>query len=338
MCGICGIVNLTGEPVSEGHVAMMAQRLRHRGPEIIGAVTPHPAIGLGHTRLKVIDLSTAANQPMGNRERTTWIVYNGEVYNYRALRDDLIGQGRQFRSQSDTEVILQAYAQWGEDCVARLDGMFAFAIFDARQRRLLFARDRTGKKPLFYYRDQERFIFASEIKALLVHPAVPAAFNERVLPHYLTYGYVPAPDTCYAGIESVPPATQVTLDVPTGRISQRRYWTLTIPATASHPTHAAAIGEVRERLTEAVRKRLMADVPLGAFLSGGIDSTIVVGLMSRLMDQPVHTFSIGFRGDARYDETSYARLAARHFQTRHTEFVVEPKAFDLIERLVYHHD
>ena len=337
MCGICGVVNFNGEPVAEELISSMVGRLRHRGPDASGVARPIPSIGLGHTRLSVIDLSPAARQPMVSRDRATWIVYNGEIYNHPSLRMELQRLGHRFMSRSDTEVILQAYEQWGEECVGRLDGMFAFAILDTRLRRLVLARDRTGKKPLFYYRDHERFIFASEIKALLIHPSVPCEFAQRILPRYLTYGYVPAPETFYEDIFSLPPATQMVVDFPEGRERQHTYWSLSMPPHRRMSGTDAVTG-LRERLTEAVRKRLVSDVPLGAFLSGGVDSTIIVGLMSRLLDQPVHTFSIGFRGDPRFDETPYARLVAKQFGTRHTEFVVEPSAFELLERLVYHHD
>ena len=338
MCGICGVLNFQGEPVTEALVSSMAGRLRHRGPDTLGIARPEIWSGLGHTRLKVIDLSEMANQPMASQDGRVWIVYNGEIYNYRALRATLAGYGRSFVSQSDTEVILQAYEQWGEDFVVRLEGMFALAIFDGRQRQMVLARDRTGKKPLFYYRDHERFLFASEIKALLVHPSVPCEFRERVLPRYLTYGYISPPETFYTNIYSLPPASLMVVDLPDGRERQRIYWQLPLPEQPLRLSRCEAIHGVRERLTEAVRKRLVSDVPLGAFLSGGIDSTIVVGVMSRLMDQPVHTFSIGFRGDPRFDETPYARVVARQLDTTHTEFMVEPKAFELLEPLVYHHD
>ncbi len=338
MCGICGVVNFQGEPVSEALLSSMAGRLRHRGPDALGIARPEIWSGLGHTRLKVIDLSEMANQPMASQDGRVWIVYNGEIYNYRALRSALQGYGRRFVSASDTEVILQAYEQWGEDCVVRLEGMFAFAIFDGRRRRMVLARDRTGKKPLFYYRDQERLVFASEIKALLVHPSVPCEFQERILPRYLAYGYVPPPETFYTNIRSLPPASLMVVDLPDGRERQQTYWQLPLLEQPLRVSRRETIRGLRERLTEAVRKRLVSDVPLGAFLSGGIDSTIVVGLMSRLTGQPIHTFSIGFRGDPRYDETPYARLVAQQFQTRHTEFMVQPKAFELLERLVYHHD
>lgn len=338
MCGICGVVNFHGEPVSNEVLSAMAARLRHRGPDAVGVARPAPWIGLGHTRLKVIDLSERANQPMASQDGCVWIVYNGEVYNYPELRVQLEQFGRRFVSQSDTEVVLQAYEQWGEECVRRLDGMFAFGILDLQRRQLLLARDRTGKKPLFYYIDRERVVFASEIKGLLAHLAVPQTIHARVLPYYLAFGYPPAPETCYEGIHSLPPASRFAINLSDGRSMMQSYWHVETEGTPRAVSRAEAIHEVRERLTEAVRKRLIADVPLGTFLSGGIDSTIVVGLMSRLVGQAVHTFSIGFRGDQRFDETPYARLAASTFQTKHTEFIVEPKAFELLERLVYHHD
>jgi len=338
MCGIVGVINFDGAMVAEDLLARMAGRLRHRGPDAVGVARPAPGVGLGHTRLKVIDLSEAANQPMANPQRTVWLVFNGEIYNFRELRRELEGYGRRFRSQSDTEVALQAYEQWGEECVSRLDGMFALAVVDLARRRLLLARDRTGKKPLFYWADAHRIVFASEIKALLAHPAVPCEVEPGSLPLYLTYGYVPAPGTFYRGIASLAPATRLSLEWPSGSRHEQPYWSWPVPEAPSRLSRAQARQGVRERLTDAVRKRLIADVPLGAFLSGGIDSTIVVGLMSRLLEQPVHTFSIGFRGSPDYDETAHARAAARHVGSRHTEFLVEPKAFALLERLVWHHD
>jgi asparagine synthase (glutamine-hydrolysing) len=316
----------------------MTARLSHRGPDAQGHSTPVPGVGLGHARLKVIDLSPAANQPMADPAGRTWLVYNGEIYNYRSLRGELEGAGRRFVTRSDTEVILHAYEEWGDAALERLDGMFAIALVDTGRRRLLLARDRTGKKPLFYYRDARRWVFGSEIKAILAHPDVPSIVNEAAIPGYLVYGYSPSPETFYRGIRSVPPASLLALDWAGGGVAERRYWRLRIPERPSRVPRAQAIAELRERLTGAVRKRLIADVPLGAFLSGGVDSSIVVGLMSREMQEPVHTFSIGFRNAAEFDETPHARVIADRFRTRHTEFMVEPNAFGLLERLVHHHD
>ncbi len=338
MCGICGVINRDKQPVAESVLQAMTNRLAHRGPDERGIAFPTSWVGLGHSRLKVIDLTDAARQPMASQDSFTWIVYNGELYNYRSLRTELESHGRRFLSQSDTEVILQAYEQWPADCVERFDGMFAFAIVDCPRQKLLLARDRTGKKPLFYSSDQNRWAFASEIKALLVHPEIPCQFRESVLPFYLAYGYVPTPNTFYTHIQSLAPASVLTVELLSGKAAIRRYWRLNIPTRTAVGSRQQTIRTLRQHLTEAVRKRLVSDVPLGGFLSGGIDSSIIVGLMSRLIPEAVHTFTIGFGGDPRYDETAYARLVAERFHTKHTEFIVQPKAFNWIERLVYHHD
>ncbi|MBI4355037.1 MAG: asparagine synthase (glutamine-hydrolyzing) [Candidatus Omnitrophica bacterium] len=324
--------------MTEQLLQRMAAQLRHRGPDDEGTARPAPGVGLGHTRLSIIDLSAAGHQPMANAAKTAWIVYNGEIYNYRTLRDELQRAGAVFVSQSDTEVILHAYERWGLDCLEHLDGMFAFGLWDARQQQLFCARDRTGKKPLFYYEGPSVWAFASEIKALLVHPGIPDEINLEALPAYLAHGYVPSPDTFYRGIRQLPPGCRLVLSRQRRTAEVTPYWEVHRRVRRTEPSAAEARTEVRRLVTEAVRKRLIADVPLGAFLSGGLDSTIVVGVMSQLMDQPVRTFSIGFSGDARFDETRYARIAARRFGTRHTEFIVEPQAFELLDTLVYHHD
>jgi asparagine synthase (glutamine-hydrolysing) len=340
MCGICGVLSLDGSPVTKPVVQAMAQSLVHRGPDGSG-VYVNDNVGLGHTRLRIIDLSSAAQQPMPNEDGTLWIVFNGEVYNYRELRESLKASGHPFRSHSDTEVILHLYEEKGEGCVEELDGMFAFALWDARRRRLFLARDRVGKKPLFYYRDKRLFAFASEIKALLRHPGIPTQIDESRIPSYFIYGYVPTPTTFYKGIASLQPATTLTVDFE-GRDQKRQYWDLAFSSNGVRDSglidEREVASRVRELVTKAVRKRLFADVPMGAFLSGGVDSTIVVGLMSRFIKEPVKTFSIGFAGDPEFDETAYARIAAGDFATDHTQFIVQPRAIDLIETLVWHHD
>jgi len=336
MCGIVGILNFYGAPVDEDTVRKMCAVLVHRGPDDEGVYIAD-GIGLGHRRLSIIDL-VSGHQPLSNRDKTIWITYNGEIYNYVELRKQLIGFGHQFVTESDTEVILHAYEQFGEECPKYLRGMFAFAIWDSRRRQLFLARDRVGKKPLFYYHGGGIFAFASEIKALLHHPSIPCEILVSTIPHYFTFGYAPSPHTFYREIFELLPAHSLTVEV-SGRIDLRRYWDLDFSRPpGKEPTIEEAAARIRDLLTEAVRKRLVADVPLGVFLSGGIDSSIVVGLMSRLMQKPVKTFSIGFTGDKTFDETSYARLVASHFKTDHTEFIVEPKAIDLIEPLVWHHD
>lgn len=337
MCGIAGIVRLDGEAVSPPLIRAMAQTLRHRGPDAAGFHVDGP-VALGHQRLKIIDLSEAAAQPMANGDGSVWIVFNGEIYNYRELRQELDARGYRFRSHSDTEVILHLYEELGGSCIERLDGMFAFAVWDRPKRRLLLARDRAGKKPLYYTRAGASFLFASEVKALLRHPQVAGVPAPEAFPHYFKFGYPPQGATFYRDVAQLPPAHAMTVEAG-GAVRTRRYWDLDFtPRSGPAPSVAEAEEQVRTLVTEAVRKRLMADVPLGAFLSGGIDSSIVVGVMSRLLNQPVKTFSIGFTGDPSLDETPYARAVAKHFQTDHHEFIVEPKAIDLIEALVWHHD
>jgi asparagine synthase (glutamine-hydrolysing) len=318
----------------------MNASLAHRGPDDAGtAVFPDAALAM--TRLSVIDLATG-HQPLANEEQTCWIVYNGEVYNYRALREELAAKGHRFRTKSDTEVILRAYEAWGQDCVPRLRGMFAFAILDRRggpaAGPLLFlARDRVGKKPLYYHQAPARFVFGSEIKALLAHPEVPGRVNRPAVPLYLTYGYVPAPETLFEGIAELPPGH--TLLLKDGQVRLHEYWDVPCPTQAAPDlAEAEVIPQLRALLEEAVRVRLVSDVPLGAFLSGGVDSTAVVALMARQGGAPVKTFAIGFEGEPSFNELEYSRQAARFYGTEHHEFVVQPDAIELLPRLIRHHD
>ncbi|MBI3825248.1 MAG: asparagine synthase (glutamine-hydrolyzing) [Candidatus Rokubacteria bacterium] len=343
MCGICGLANLDGAPIPRLSLDGMAATIRHRGPDSQGihvddAGAPgRMAVGIASTRLKIIDLSERARQPLSNEDDSVWIVFNGEIYNYPTLAAELRARGHRFKSESDTEVVLHLYEERGEACVEALDGMFAFALWDRARGRLLLARDRAGKKPLFYTTAGRTLCFASEIKALLRHPGVSGEVDPAALPPYLLFGYVPAPDTFYRDVKSVPAGCTLTVEGGTApRI--RSYWDLRFPASPAPVAPAEARATVRELVTEAVRKRLISDVPLGAFLSGGIDSSIVVGLMSRLSSERVKTFSIGFRGAPAYDETRHARAVAERFGTEHTEFLVEQEAADLVEPLVWHHD
>jgi asparagine synthase (glutamine-hydrolysing) len=342
MCGICGILDFSGRPVDEAALGRMVESLRHRGPEasrvfVPAGVATVPAVGLGHTRLKIIDLSDAANHPLPNEDETVWAMLNGEIYNYLELRSELKAAGHQFRTEGDTEVVAHLYEELGDRCLERLDGMFALAVWDGRRRRLLLARDRTGKKPLFYHRGAALFAFGSEIKALLAHHGVPRTVALDALPQLFLHGYVPNPGTLYEGISQVPPAHGLSVERG-GETRLWPYWDWTFPERPLEVSAREAAGRLRELLTAAVRRRLMADVPLGAFLSGGLDSSIVVAIMAGLTSQPVKTFSIGFAGDARFDETAYARLVAQRYGTVHTPFIVEPKAFDLLERLVRVYD
>lgn len=340
MCGIFGVVGEAAAAVRGEATEAALQALHHRGPEARGLSRGTGAL-FGHTRLRIIDLSEAGAQPMRSADGLVHVTFNGEIYNHKQLRTELSSRGHRFRSRCDTEVLVYGYLEWGEDLPQHLDGMFAFGVWDERRRRVLLARDRAGEKPLFYHYDQRHgaLYFASEIKALFPL-GTPLRVRHQELGMLLSFGYVPAPATLYHGIEQLPPATQLSLDA--GGVPRlRSYWQ---PAFASPPRATLSTEtreQVREQVVEAVRSRLEADVPLGAFLSGGIDSSIVVGVMARVLERRVKTFSIGFRGDARFDETHFARMAAEAFGTEHTEFVIDPRTLDLgtmINELVWLHD
>jgi len=342
MCGICGELRLRGGVTTTARLAAMREAIAHRGPDAAGMyLSPDQRAGFGFRRLRIIDLSPNADQPMPNEDESVQLVFNGEIYNFASLRRELVQKGHRFRSQSDSEVIVHLYEEEGEEAIARLDGMFALAIWDQRARRLVLARDRAGKKPLFYAQTPDTFLFASEIKAFFGLDDVPLEIEPRAVPQYFIHGYVPGPRTFYRNVLQLEPATILTIG-PEAPLRRRVYWRLQMGRPAPGMPRPVggrdAAAEVRRLTTEAVERRLISDVPLGAFLSGGVDSTIVVGLMSRLMASPVRTFSIGFDGDPRYDETAYAREVAARFKTDHTEFKVAPSAIDLIDTLIWHHD
>src|ERR1700730_5378009 len=334
MCGICGIVS--ADP-SEHFDLRIIQRMRdtlaHRGPDDKGAYLG-PGVALGHRRLSIIDLRPEGRQPMSNEDGHVQIVFNGEIYNFGEHRDWLIAKGHRFKSRTDTEVIIHLYEELGVDCLKRLRGMFAFAIWDERKRLLFLARDRLGKKPLFYHFDGKRLLFASEIKALLAHPSVTAAADPQAIDYYVSLGYVPGPFSAFKGVRKLPPAHYLTFSH--GKLEIKRYWQVHyFPKLELSENEACA--QIVERLTEAVKLRLISDVPLGAFLSGGIDSSAIVALMARLSNSPVKTFSIGFN-EPEYDETEHARSVAQQFGTEHHQFTVEPDAIDILETLVWHFD
>jgi asparagine synthase (glutamine-hydrolysing) len=341
MCGICGELTFeAGAAVRPDVLTSMRDRLIHRGPDDEGLfVAGSGRAGLAFRRLRIIDLSAVANQPMSNEDGTVRVVFNGEIYNFRDLRTELEGRGHRFRSHADTEVLVHLYEERGPAFVDAIDGMFAIALWDDRASRLVLARDRAGKKPLFYYRDGRRLVFGSEIKALFAHPDVPVRIDEATIPGFFAHGYVQHPGTLYHGVRQVEPATVAVVELD-GRLAERRYWRLEYADASASPnvSRVEARERVRHLVTQAVSRRLVSDVPLGAFLSGGIDSTVVVGLMSRLSNEPVKTFSIGFEGDAAYDETAAARRVAARFGADHTEFRVQPSAVQLVDRLIWHHD
>jgi len=342
MCGICGELSFAPDlRVQQGSLLAMAATLEHRGPDH-GAVyvAPDGRAGLGFRRLSIIDLRAAANQPMGNEDGSVQLVFNGEVYNFRELRKGLVARGHAFRSNADSEVIVHLYEELGDRAIDELDGMFALGLWDANRKRLLLARDRAGKKPLFVWQDGQHLVFGSEIKALAAHPNVTLEIDQTALPYYFLYGYVPHPQTFYRGVTQVEPGAVVLFERD-GRRTDRKYWQLTFPPidVQKRPRdHRASVTRVRELVTAAVGRRLISDVPLGAFLSGGIDSAIIVGVMSRLASGKVKTFSIGFDGDPAFDESAEARATAEYFATDHTEFRVRPSAIDLLDTLIHHHD
>jgi asparagine synthase (glutamine-hydrolysing) len=334
MCGIAGRINLaSSKPVDADMVRRMCDLIAHRGPD--GSdVYANGFVGLGHRRLAIIDLTDAGRQPMRAADADIWITFNGEIYNFQQLRLQLEARGHQFRSHTDTEVILAAYREYGVECLQRLRGMFAFAIWDAPRARLFVARDRVGKKPLFYWAHSDGISFASEPKAFLADPSFSPRPDAAALSAYLTYQYVPAPLSAFAGVQKLPPAHYLLFD--RGELAVRRYWKLSY-ARKRNLTEPEAVEELRSRLREAVKMRLISDVPLGAFLSGGIDSGSIVALMSEVGTAPVKTFSIGFEEKA-YDELPYARLVAARYETEHHEFVVRPDAVQIAPKLVWHYN
>jgi len=338
MCGIAGIVDLQARPVEPSLVRRLCDVLAHRGPDDEGYYIKGP-VALGQRRLAILDLA-GGRQPMGNEDSTVWITFNGEIYNFRELRARLEGLGHRFATRSDTETIVHAYEQYGPACVKELRGMFAFALWDEPRQTLLLARDRVGKKPLFYAEVDGQWVFASELQALLRHPGLTREVDWAALDDYLTFGYVPAPKTIFRGVHKLPPAHWLTLRLRPGgsggpEVHVERYWQLAYKPKLRLSEEDAADG-LLEVLREAVRLRMIADVPLGALLSGGIDSSIVVALMSQLSDRPVKTFSIGF-DEQEFNELPHARRVAERCGTEHHELIVRPNALEVLPTLVRHY-
>ena len=336
MCGIHGIVYLDGTPVDPALLSGMGRVTMHRGPDDEG-VHADGACAIGMRRLSIIDLA-GGHQPLSNADGTLWVVCNGEIYNFRELRSELVARGHGFKTGSDSEVIIHGYAEWGDDFIHRLNGMFGFALWDARRRRLVIGRDRLGVKPIYVYRDARRLAFASEAKALLALPGVAAEIDRTALHSYLNLGYVAAPQSIFRGITKLPPAT--VLSVEGARVEQRRYWRVP-DETDRGPGEREWIERIRVRLEESVRMQMVSDVPIGAFLSGGVDSSTVVGFMAAHSNQPIRTYAIGFEGTAAddyYNELPYARRVAELFHTDHHEIVVRPDVVALLPRLLWHMD
>ena len=332
MCGITGAINWGTKELLE----KMTQSISHRGRDDNGLwdeVTSDGAwIGLGHRRLSILDLSSAGHQPMFSENGRFGIVFNGEIYNYQELRDDLRSEGCHFKSNTDTEVVLRLYERHREGCLDHLRGMFAFGIWDREERSLFLAQDRLGIKPLYYSVDGSRLLFASELKAILQQPDVKRAMDPQALDDYLSYLYVPPPRTMFEGIQKLSPGHYLLWR--DGKIvKSERYWEL--PSGSIEGDESELVDRLRSILEESVKLRMISDVPLGAFLSGGVDSSTIVGLMARQGSKPIKTFSIGFgQASKRYDELDYARQVARYYATDHHEIVVEPDAVDLLPNIV----
>ncbi|HHT9118281.1 MAG TPA: asparagine synthase (glutamine-hydrolyzing) [Candidatus Hypogeohydataceae bacterium YC38] len=335
MCGICGVIGFDEKrPVERGLLEEMCQALYHRGPDE-GGTFIEGNVGLGMRRLSIIDLETG-HQPIHNEDKTVWVVHNGEIYNYKELRPELISKGHEFYTSSDTEVIVHAYEEYGEGCLQKLRGMFAFTIWDKKEKRLLAARDRLGMKPLLYTLADGKLLFASELKALLRCKGVSREVDPLALRNFLRLGYVLSPQAIFSNVKKLPPATY--LIYKGGEVSERRYWELPSPEAQLRIPEEEASQRLVGHLREAVELHLRSDVPVGVFLSGGLDSTGLVSLAIEKGQRPLKTFFVGFK-DAQLDESSYARLVAQRYGTQHREVFLEPKdVVELLPRIMWHLD
>jgi len=336
MCGICGIFHRdSNSRVERSVLAGMNLQIVHRGPDDEGMFIDGN-VGLAMRRLSIIDLQSG-HQPMANEDQNLWIVYNGEIYNHRELRDGLESRGHRYRTRSDTETILHLYEEYGADCVDHLRGMFAFAIWNKRDRRLFVARDRLGIKPLYYWHDGRTFLFGSEIKAILAHPGVRTEFNKSVLAEYLAFGYIAGPDTLFAGIQKLLPGHTLKVSE-TGQIQIQQYWDLAFEQDTDEHPRDYYVKRYRELIEESVGSHLMSDVPLGVFLSGGLDSSVVAALATRARGGPIKTFSVGYAEDA-FSELPYARRVAEHIESEHHEVRLScEEFFAALPELIWHED
>jgi len=326
-CGICGFVGLN----DHGLLKRMCEVIRYRGPDET-AFYEDDKVGLGIDRLSIIDLAGGA-QPIHNEDNSVWVVFNGEIYNYRELKAELEKKGHKFYTESDTETVVHAYEEWGTSCLSRLRGMFALALWDASKKRLFLARDRFGKKPLYYSLIGGVLLFGSEIKTILQYDEFKRRIDYAAMDHYFTYMYIPSPLTIFSGISKLPPGHFAIFEK--DMLSISKYWDMTFAPDKSLD-ESAAVEQLARLIEEAVRLRMRSDVPLGAFLSGGIDSSIVVAMMTKLSREPVKTVSIGF--ESPQSETKYSRIVAEYLHTDHTEYIVEPKSFEILGKLISHFD
>jgi asparagine synthase (glutamine-hydrolysing) len=340
MCGIVGVASVSPS-AGPDLLGRMKDTLRHRGPDDEGVWwSSDRRVGLAHRRLAIIDLSPTGHQPMADSSGSLRITYNGELYNYRELREELAEQGHRFSGASDTEVLLAAYREWGTDCLLRFNGIFAFALHDRERGRLFLARDRVGEKPLFYRHERGVLAFASELKALMADPSFPRRLDPASLEFYLAYGYVPGERCMLRGVRKLAPAHAVTYEPDLDRLKVWRYWGLPAPpseAVAERPAEER-VDELESLLADSVRLRLIADVPTGILLSGGIDSSLVAALAVRVSSSDVRTFTVTFPGHPDHDEAPHARLVARHLGTVHTEVPAEPASLDLLPELARQYD
>jgi asparagine synthase (glutamine-hydrolysing) len=336
MCGICGVFRLgAGRHVERDTLAEMNAQIVHRGPDDDGFFVDGN-IGLAMRRLSIIDIKTG-HQPITNEDQNLWIVYNGEIYNHQELRTELEARGHQYRSKSDTETIVHLYEEYGHDCVKHLRGMFAFAIWDRRRRSLFIARDRLGIKPLYYRYDGKTLLFGSEIKAILAYPGMKPVFNQGVLAEYLAFGYIAGQETMFSGIHKLLPGHTLELNE-SGQVKIQQYWDLSVAADSDKQPRSYYVNTYREMLEECVSSHLMSDVPLGVFLSGGLDSSAVAALATRIRREPVETFSVGY-GEKAYSELPHARQVAEHLGSRHHEvWVNRQEFFETLPQLIWHED
>ncbi|RJO59741.1 asparagine synthase (glutamine-hydrolyzing) [Candidatus Parcubacteria bacterium] len=338
MCGIVGKIYFNrNRQVDREILQKMTDALRHRGPDDEGLYLKGN-VGLGFRRLSIIDLSPAGHQPMSNEDGSVWIIFNGEIYNYLALKPELQKRGHVFKSNTDTETVIHLYEEYGVECLKHLRGMFAFAIWDEKKEQLFLARDRVGKKPLKYFVGKDFLVFGSELKSFFLDPEVPKEIDYEAIHHYLTFQYVPHPRTGFTGIQKLKPGSFLTLSLKSQqpKIVCQRYWKLDF-SKKLHLTSAEWQVEILKKLEESVKMRLISDVPLGAFLSGGVDSSAVVAFMARNSSKPVKTFSIGFK-ESKFNELKYAKKLVQMYGCDHTEFIVEPKALEILPKLVYHYE
>jgi asparagine synthase (glutamine-hydrolysing) len=338
MCGIVGLASCISNHDPK-QLAKIRDTMRHRGPDDAGVwFSDDGHVGLAHRRLSIIDLSTAGHQPMEDMSGKLCITFNGEIYNYQDLRRELEARGHQFRSASDTEVILEAYRAWGTNCLRHFNGMFAFCLYDAEKQSLFLARDRAGEKPLFYWHIPGKFVFASELKAIMADSAFPRQLDLQSLNYYLAYGYVPGNLCIFKGVYKLPQGHALLYNLRTQELFVWRYWQLPEPHPDARASADDLITELERLLLDSVRLRLIADVPVGILLSGGIDSSLVTAMAARVSTKPVKTFTISFPGHGAYDEGPYARLVAQHFGTQHTELAAEPATVELLPMLARQYD